>query len=86
MQAHDRVWLFTGDRKIARVRVASLRVHGHEFAYTDWSRRARRSPGDSAHWRFRLPDELGDANTIDVNVRYRHNIGNAEYAFGIKRR
>jgi len=86
VEAHDRVLLRTGDHQIADVHVATLHIHGYDFTFTGWDTRAHRVRGTSARWRFRLPGDLGDANAVDMDVRYRHHIGDAEYTFGIKRR
>jgi hypothetical protein len=86
VRAGDRVVLITGDREIGRVHAAGLHIHGFDFAFTGWDRRARRVHGTRSRWCFRLLGDLGNANAIDLEVRYRHHIGDAEYAFGIKPR
>jgi hypothetical protein len=79
----ERLKLRTHDRKVASARVSLLRVSGDEIESVGRSGRARRAPGHQSRWLVRLPDDLGGANRLEVFVRYRDHIGDADYWAGL---
>ncbi|MQA76464.1 MAG: hypothetical protein GEU88_19415 [Solirubrobacterales bacterium] len=75
----DRVTVRTGDRAIKRVSVGLLRVRGRRIESGDWSARAERVPGRPRRFSVELSSDLERANRLDVFVRYRDRIGDADY-------
>ena len=74
----DVVTLRTGDRAIRRVSLGLLRVRSRKIERTGWSGRGERVEGRPRRFRFEPPAELERANRLDIFVRYRDRIGDAD--------
>lgn len=83
---HGLVVLRTHDRAIHRASVTFLRATRHDFNAVGASLTARRAPGHPAKLRFRLPDDLGNANRLDIAATYTHRRGDSDWWAGIKPR
>ncbi len=80
----DAVLLRTGDRAIHRARITLIHARRHDFRPVARAVTARRVAGHRARLRFRLPDDLGNANRIDIAATYAHHRGDSDWWAGIR--
>lgn len=84
VRAGLRIALRMHDPEIRRVMLRPLSVHGGDITAAGGRFEARRRPGHPNCWIASLPDDLGQANRLDIFVRYRHGIGDADYWAGLR--
>jgi hypothetical protein len=72
------VVLRTHDTEIKRLRLSLLHVAGDDIERLE-RLDAHRALSHGARWRVDMPRRLGDANRIDVFVRYADGIGDADF-------
>lgn len=72
------VVLRTHDTKIKRVTVRLLHVEGDDIEPLERVE-AHRAVSAPARWRARMPRRLGNANRLDIFVRYAEGIGDADF-------
>jgi hypothetical protein len=80
----DRVNLQFHDRSIASVSATLLRVRGRRIRAVGELDDVERVPANPRAWRATIPEDVSNANAIDVFVRYEDHRGDSNWWAGIR--
>ena len=82
----QRFALRTHDRSIRTIRMGLIKVHNGNVIGTGPSFGASPRSGHPARWVASLPNDLKGSNRIDIQLIYKHHIGDADYWAGLRAR
>jgi hypothetical protein len=88
LRVHDgkRIAMRMHDRQIRAVRLSLVELDGRggKYGFVGHSFSAHSKAGYPSRWVAKLPDQLGRADVLDIQIRYEHRIGDADFWAGLR--